>query len=134
MGAISAMTSFTWARTRAKSTEASPSCTIPKRAASRKDCRRFPAAIKALEGTQPTFRHSPPIALFSINTTDTPNEAPMDATDKPAEPAPMTQRSGFRTSSARSLPCLAIILDFRSSEAFYDNREQSQDPEPHERD
>ena len=46
---------------------------------------------------QPTFKQLQPILFFSISTADAPREAAMDATDRPADPAPMTHRSGCKT-------------------------------------
>ena len=60
---------------------------------------RLPAAIIAFDGTQPVLRHSPPIRPFSISTTGTPSAAAAAATDSPAAPAPMTQRSGVSCSA-----------------------------------
>src|SRR4029078_5821129 len=59
---------------------------------------RLPAAIIAFDGTQPVLRHAAPIGLFSISTPGTPSVAPAAATDSPAAPPPMTQRSGVRCS------------------------------------
>ena len=56
------------------------------------------AAISAFDGTQPVFRQSPPILPRSTSTTETPNVAAAAATVRPAEPAPITQMSGVRTS------------------------------------
>ena len=61
------------------------------------------AAISALEGTQPVFRHSPPISPRSISTTSTPKAAAAAAAVRPAEPAPMTQMSGVRRWGMRRL-------------------------------
>src|SRR6266571_8634779 len=70
----------------------------PKAAASAITRARLPAAISDFEGTQPVLRHSPPILPFSISTTGTPKAAAAAATDRPPEPAPITQRSGVRIS------------------------------------
>ena len=40
----------------------------------------------------------------SISTTGTPKEAAIAATDKPPEPAPITQRSGLRTLAHEDTP------------------------------
>ena len=58
------------------------------------------AASSAFDGTQPLFRHSPPIAPRSISTVDTPKAAAAVATERPAAPAPMTQISGVIRSLA----------------------------------
>src|SRR6476646_11063834 len=63
---------------------------------------RLPAAISDLEGTQPVLRHSPPILPFSMSTTGTPNAAAAAATERPPEPAPITQMSGVRCSAMHS--------------------------------
>src|SRR5436189_4737989 len=60
---------------------------------------RLPAAISDLEGTQPVLRHSPPILPRSMSTTGTPNAAAAAATERPPEPAPITQRSGVKISA-----------------------------------
>jgi len=62
----------------------------------------FPAAISDFEGTQPKLRQSPPMRPFSTSTTGTPNAAAAAATDRPPEPAPMTQMSGFSSSGMPS--------------------------------
>ena len=46
---------------------------------------------------QPTFKQLQPILFFSISTTNAPGEAAMDATDRPADPAPMRHGSGCKT-------------------------------------
>src|SRR5262245_43600261 len=63
---------------------------------------RLPAATRDLEGTQPVLRHSPPILPFSMSTTGTPNAAAAAATERPPEPAPITQISGVRRSGISS--------------------------------
>ena len=55
--------------------------------------RALAAAISAFDGTQPELRQSPPILPFSISTTGTPNAAAAAATERPPEPAPITQMS-----------------------------------------
>src|SRR5215472_5934071 len=100
-GAIAAMTSCTWWWTLAKSISAGPAET-PKARASARAWARSPAAISAFDGTQPVLRHSPPILFFSTNTTDTPNAAAAAATERPPEPAPMTQMSGCKRSAMPS--------------------------------
>src|SRR5215471_15643469 len=74
----------------------------PKTAASAIARARLPAAMSDLEGTHPVFRHSPPILPFSISTTGTPKAAAAAATDRPPEPAPMTQMSGVKRSAMLS--------------------------------
>ena len=60
-------------------------------------CRRSNACradrIRALLGTQPVFRQSPPILFFSINVTLALTVAAISAATKPPDPAPMTTRS-----------------------------------------
>lgn len=51
------------------------------------------ARRRALEGTQPVFRQSPPISPPSISTTRAPICTAPAATDNPPEPAPITQIS-----------------------------------------
>src|SRR5690606_31616280 len=94
LGAIEAITSCTWRMTRAKFTSGTASA-MPKGAPFDISYACRAAAMSALDGTQPRFRHSPPISPFSISTTLTPKEAAAAATLSPAEPAPMTQMSGF---------------------------------------
>src|SRR2546423_9999360 len=74
----------------------------PKAAASAMARARLPAAIRDFEGTQPVLRHSPPILPFSMSTTGTPNAAAAAATERPPEPAPITQISGVRRSGMLS--------------------------------
>jgi hypothetical protein len=50
------------------------------------------ARITALEGTQPTFRQSPPIRCLSIRATFAPRPAAAIAATRPAGPAPTTTR------------------------------------------
>ena len=50
------------------------------------------ARTSALEGTQPTFRQSPPNRCFSTRATLAPSPAAMAAVTSPAVPAPMTAR------------------------------------------
>src|SRR5262249_59279610 len=78
---------------------APPPADISKARASARARACFAAATSAFEGTQPVLRHSPPILSFSINTTDTPNAAAAAATERPPEPAPMTQMSGCKRSA-----------------------------------
>src|SRR5690606_6110484 len=66
---------------------------------------RFPAAISALDGTQPWLRQSPPMRPFSTSTTETPNAAAAAATERPPEPAPMTQMSGVRRMLMENCQC-----------------------------
>ena len=62
------------------------------------------AASSALEGTHPVLRQSPPIRPRSTSTTSTPKAAAAAATDKPPEPAPMTQMSGVRMTRHGAVP------------------------------
>src|SRR5262245_2842797 len=61
------------------------------------------AAISAFDGTQPVLRHSPPSLPFSMSTTGTPKAAAAAATDRPPEPAPITQMSGVKQSAISCL-------------------------------
>src|SRR5262245_5973813 len=101
LGAIAAMTSCTCWWTLAKSTSAAPA-TTPKAGACATARACLAAAISDFEGTQPVLRHSPPILFFSTNTTGTPKAAAAAATERPPEPAPMTQMSGCRRSAMAS--------------------------------
>ena len=65
-------------------------------------CRRLATASKAFDGTQPVFRHSPPMAPRSISTVSSPSREVPAATDSPADPAPMTQTSQRRGVKARA--------------------------------
>ena len=94
-GAMPAMTPRTCRRTAAKST-AGAGWRDAERPRLRAAWAAAAAAIRLLDGTQPTFRQSPPMAPRSISTTDAPSCTAPAATLRPAEPAPMTQRSGVR--------------------------------------
>ena len=74
---------------------------MPNFAPAAKPLARSAAAISAFDGTQPVLRHSPPNLPFSISTTGTPNAFAAAATDRPPEPAPMTQMSGLSTCAMR---------------------------------
>src|SRR5215475_767609 len=101
LGAIAAMTSCTCWWTLPKSTSAGPAATPKARAcATARAC--LAAAISDFEGTQPVLRHSPPILLFSTSTTGTPKAAAAAATERPPEPAPITQMSGCKRSAMPS--------------------------------
>src|SRR6266481_3588818 len=78
----------------------------PKAAASAMARARLPAAISDFEGTQPVLRHSPPILPFSTSTTGTPKAAAAAATERPPEPAPMTQMSGVNRSGMAASSCV----------------------------
>jgi hypothetical protein len=91
-GAMLAITSWTWSCTAAKSTFGAAAA-MPKASPDAAQWACLAAAIMALDGTQPKFRQSPPIAAFSISTTRWPNWAATAATESPAEPAPITHRS-----------------------------------------
>ena len=100
-GAIAAMTSCTCWWTLPKSTSGVAADTPKARAcAMARAC--LAAAISDFEGTQPVLRHSPPILPFSTSTTDTPKAAAAAATERPPEPAPMTQISGVKHSAMLS--------------------------------
>src|SRR5882672_3189094 len=57
------------------------------------------AASSDFDGTHPKLRQSPPMRPFSTSTTGTPKAAAAAATDRPPEPAPMTQMSGLSNSA-----------------------------------
>src|SRR5262249_3964506 len=101
---------------------------------------RLPAAISDLEGTQPVLRHSPPILPRSISTTGTPNAAAAAATERPPEPAPITQMSGLRTSATPPLKrsgetrgALARVTRLESLQPLHNNRDQRERAEGRER-
>src|SRR5262245_65866665 len=73
------------------------------------------AAISAFDGTQPVLRHSPPSLPFSMSTTETPKAAAAAATDRPPEPAPITQMSGVRRSA---ISCLASVAVQKAASFF----------------
>ena len=66
---------------------------------------RLAAASSAFDGTQPVLRQSPPILCLSISTAGTPKAAAAAATDKPPEPAPITQMSGVSVSAMPLSSC-----------------------------
>ena len=101
LGAIVAMTSCTCFATLAKSTSGARAAS-PNARACATACACFPAASSAFEGTQPVLRHSPPILPCSISTTGTPNAAAAAATERPPDPAPITQMS--------VVMCLGMLL------------------------
>src|SRR5215831_9445271 len=107
-GAIAAITSCTCRWTLPKSMSGTPAATPKARAcATARAC--LAAAISDFDGTQPVLRHSPPILFFSTSTTDTPKAAAAAATERPPEPAPMTQMSGCKR-SAMVLPRAAVQM------------------------
>src|SRR5690606_12276613 len=106
---MEAITSFTCARTLAKSTEICPAVT-PKPAERCMSAARLAAASRAFEGTQPVLRQSPPILCFSISTVETPKAAAAAATDRPPEPAPITQMSGVSVSPNVAPPLAPAAL------------------------
>src|SRR5258708_29080260 len=89
MASITAPTPFlTAAKSRSGATLETPAMSIAS-----KRCAAFPAASNAFDGTQPEFKHSPPISARSIKTVLSPSRDVPAATDRPAEPAPITQTS-----------------------------------------
>src|SRR3954471_12860955 len=98
---------------------------------------RLPAAISDLEGTQPVLRQSPPILPFSISTTGTPNAAAAAATERPPEPAPITQMSGLRTSATPPRGCLSerrgALARVTPPQPLQDNRDQRERAQRRER-
>ena len=75
-----------------KSTRTPSGTWMPNSAASRTAARARAAPISALEGTQPTFRQSPPMRCRSTKATFAPKPAAPAALTRPAVPAPMTTR------------------------------------------
>jgi hypothetical protein len=78
--------------TAGKSTRMPSGTSIPNRLALRIAAAMRPALMIPFEGTQPTFRQSPPIRLRSTRATFAPNPAAPAAVTSPAVPAPMTTR------------------------------------------
>src|SRR5262245_23891850 len=101
-GAIASITACTRSWTLPKSTSAvfAEMPKPPERAMARA---WLAAAISAFDGTQPVLRHSPPSLPFSMSTTETPKAAAAAATDRPPEPAPITQMSGVKQSAISCL-------------------------------
>ena len=64
----------------------------PNSAAPRTSATARPARIRAFDGTQPTFRQSPPISSRSTSATLAPSPAAPAAVTSPAVPAPITTR------------------------------------------
>ncbi len=62
----------------------------PSSSARRTCARNLAERINALDGTQPRFRHSPPILFFSISVTLALTAAAIYDATRPADPAPMT--------------------------------------------
>ena len=77
--------------TRAKSTRGSPAST-PQAPAPRTVAATRAEASRALEGTQPKLRQSPPRRRRSTRATFPPSPAAPAAATSPAVPAPMTTR------------------------------------------
>ena len=91
-GAMPAITPWTWSCTALKST--SGACARrPSAPAWRWATAALALASRALDGTQPVFRQSPPIVPGSISTVRAPSSAAPAATERPAEPAPRMQMS-----------------------------------------
>src|SRR5262245_55195745 len=105
-GAIAAITACTRSWTLPKSTSAAPA-EMPKARARAMARAWLAAAISAFDGTQPVLRHSPPSLPFSISTTETPKAAAAAATERPPEPAPITQMSGVKQSAISCLDSTA---------------------------
>ena len=59
---------------------------------SRAACQDRAAPIMPFDGTQPTFRQSPPIRFRSTSATRAPSPAAIAAVTRPAVPAPITTR------------------------------------------
>src|SRR3569833_1430110 len=73
-------------------------------------CAMFAVCSRALLGTQPDHRQSPPRRFFSMSATLAPSAAPPAATTSPPEPPPMTQRS-------KSVPRMFVLISRRLSVA-----------------
>ena len=73
-----------------KSRSTPPGNVSPNSAPSRADAQTRAARIIPFEGTQPTFRQSPPIRCRSISATFAPMPAATAAVTSPAVPAPIT--------------------------------------------
>ena len=78
--------------TAAKSTS-TPETRTPNGAPSRATAAARAAAMIAFDGTQPTFRQSPPRRWRSTSATRAPRPAAPAAETRPAVPPPMTTRS-----------------------------------------
>src|SRR6185437_4304855 len=115
-GAMPVVTPCTCSRTLLKSTSTCRA-PMPKGALSRMSAARRAAASRAFDATQPELRRPPPMADLSISTTGTARPAAAVATARPAGPAPMTQRSVFRSSAMRLLYRDARLL-WRIGAAF----------------
>src|SRR5262249_2690761 len=97
LGAIAAITPCTRSWTLPKST-AGGGAESPNADACAMARARLPAAISDFDGMQPVLRQSPPTLPFPTTTPETPKAAARAAPDSPPGPAPMTQRSGFKSS------------------------------------
>src|SRR5262245_14268117 len=86
------------------------------------------AAISDFDGTQPVLRHSPPRLPLWMSATETPKAAAAAATDRPPEPAPITQMSGVRQSAISRLDSTATASpgSRRSSQRTGDARARLQ--------
>src|SRR4029079_10248931 len=62
------------------------------------------AARRAFDGTHPVFKHSPPIRPRSTRIPLSPSSAAPAETDRPAAPAPITQRSTFLLAGMMASP------------------------------
>ena len=91
-GAISAIDARTPAITSAKSTETSPT-SMPLVDALRADEATAAAAMRALLGTHPVHRQSPPVRSLSTSATRAPSLAAVVEATMPAVPPPTTTRS-----------------------------------------
>jgi len=91
-GSIVAIALRTCAITSSKATRTPATCT-PSRAPPRASTTAEAAAIRALLGTHPVHRQSPPGWSRSTISTDAPSEAALHAPTKPAVPSPTTSRS-----------------------------------------
>src|SRR6187397_643937 len=67
-------------------------------------CAVLAAARRAFDGTHPVFKHSPPIRPRSTRITLSPSSAAPAETDRPAAPAPITQRSTFLLAGMMASP------------------------------
>ena len=81
--------------TAGKSTSIAPRIRTPNRPESRASAAARAQRISALDGTQPTFRQSPPIKSRSIRATLAPTPAAPAAVTSPAVPAPIAVALGY---------------------------------------
>lgn len=79
-------------------------------------CTEWAQRMMALDGTQPTFRQSPPIIHSSIRATLAPTPALPAAATRPPVPAPMTTRLYLQ---AKRHSCKQAVLDQMAASKEY---------------